>query len=103
MAKSRTPIFRALVALGAQVLSGGAWAVIAPTSLAKAAPYLIIVGVLIIAIAYFWDEVRGYWRWKRGPRHLYVSYVRERLPIEGPRSPFRLYHLTASNPPSGIY
>ncbi len=93
MPKVRTPTFRALVAFAAQIIPEGIWAMIDPTAVAKAAPYLVGVGVVVVLVAYLWDEGRAYIKYKRGPRHIYVASIKQNLPTYGPVAPFRVYEI----------
>jgi hypothetical protein len=76
VAKRHSPVFKAAVAFGAQVLTGGLWALISPDTLSKAAPFLIIGGALIVALAFFWDELREYTVEARSPS--FVHFARHR-------------------------
>lgn len=57
------------------------------------------VGLLIWGIRL---DGKRWWHRRKRPV-LYVSHVRERLPLEGPHAPFCLYSIPESNPKDALY
>lgn len=97
------PAPRALSALAAQVITTGCWALIDPTFVARHAIWFILAGLAVFVVAYVWEEARSYLRWKRGARHLYITYAAEPLPEAAPATPFRLYSILESDPQREIF